>query len=74
MLLIQFKSCGHHQVLVKYEIAEKTNERSENGVLAEKLELTKQSENRETIRLFQLLYEKFKLENQIFDPLGIFDV
>ena len=48
------------------------NKKTSNNRVAEALQLTTQTEDVETVRLFRLLYELSKKDRIMFDPLGLF--
>ena len=60
------------KALLKFNMAVKISEKSENGVKADKLLLTRSSEDRDTVRLYEMLYDQAKTCNEVFDPLGMF--
>lgn len=60
-----------NQVLVKFKLASKEMKKMKRTNV-EVLRLTTKTEDRTTVKLFQMLYESLWARNQIFDPLGIF--
>ena len=48
------------------------NKKTSNNRVAEALQLTTQTEDVETVRLFRLLYELSKKDRIMVDPLGLF--
>ena len=61
------------QALEKYKIAKVvTLETTGNNKKPRALQLTTQTDNPETVRLFNLLYDLNRAKNELFDPLEIF--
>ena len=60
------------QLLLKFKIAELINKKTNNNKSAEALQLTTKTDNRDTVRVYKILYEKNKEAGQKFDPLKIF--
>ena len=57
---------------MKYKVGVLSTKKSPNGLKADMLTLTKTTDDRETVRLFKMLYQKFRAINTVFDPLDLF--
>ena len=62
------------EALTEFGIGQIVDKVTGNNKKAKALKLTYKADNRETLRVYELMYEKSKKEGVIFDPLGVFYV
>ena len=60
------------KALEEYNIAQVVEKQTGNKKMISALELTYQAEDRDTIRMFKLMFDISKKEGIIFDPLAMF--
>lgn len=60
------------QALVKFNVAVLSKKKASNGLTAGVLTLTRKTDDKQTVRLFKMLYQKFRATNIVFDPLELF--
>ena len=60
------------EALLEFGIGQIVERVTGNNKKAKALKLTYKAENRDTLRVYQLMYEKSMKEGITFDPLGVF--
>ena len=60
------------KALEKFKIAKLNTKKHQNGVTSDVLSLTRTTADRQTVRLYKILYQKMRAINVVFDPLGEF--